>query len=345
MGRRKCKLYDSRKVKPSYDENRQQLGKILPLSTPFNVLIDSSEACNFQCQYCFRANDNKALWGYAAPQNNMPWDIFTKIVDQILEFSEPVKQISLSGHGEPLCNRKVPDMVRYMKKRGISSRISLHTNASLFNEEYVMDLADSKIDKVVVSLQGMSAEKYGQVCGVSIDYDRFLYMLELFSKAKTNTQLHIKIADVALEEGEEEIFYKKFSSIADRVFIEKIVPIWKGIEVSNAMQKVMCKNKYGAEFPYQNCCPVLFHTLFVTPSGDVYPCTQLLFPEPLGNVSETTLKELWNGNRRRQLLKEQLELQKWEICDGCYIRQNSIFSKEDMIDEYRLEILERLKLL
>ena len=28
------------KIKPSYDENRQVLGKIYPLSTPFTVILD-----------------------------------------------------------------------------------------------------------------------------------------------------------------------------------------------------------------------------------------------------------------------------------------------------------------
>lgn len=335
-------MYDLNKIKPSFDENRQKLGKVLPLSTPFNVLIDSSEACNFSCQYCFRADKNEEVWGYAAKKNNMPWNVFTRIVDQILEFPEPVKQISLSGHGEPLCNRKVPDMVRYIKEKGISSRISLHTNASLLDEEYVKDLTDSKIDRIVVSLQGMTEEKYKQVCGASIDYNYFFENLKRLSEIKTNTQLHIKIADVALEAGEEKLFYEKFSPIADRVFVEKIVPIWKDMEMSDAMIKTMCENKYGAKFPYQNCCPVLFHTLFVTPSGEVYPCTQLLFPESLGNVCSSTLLELWNGEKRKQLLRKQLELQKCEACNGCYIKNNSIFTSEDLIDEYRLEILERL---
>ena len=32
---------------------------------------------------------------------------------------------------------------------------------------------------------------------------------------------------MALDEGEEEQFYKRFLPIADRVFVEQIVPIWK----------------------------------------------------------------------------------------------------------------------
>ena len=330
------------RIKPSFDSKRQKLGNILPLKVPFNVLLDSSEACNFKCNYCFRAEKDKSAWGYAKECKLMEWNLFVQAVEQIMEFDESVKQISLSVHGEPLCNRRVPDMVRYIKEKGITSRVSIHTNASLLDEAYVCDLAASGIDKVVVSLQGLTAEKYQEVCGATVDMERLYDMLKLFYEKKKNTMLHIKVADVALEQGEEQLFYEKFLPIADRVFVEKIVPIWKGTEFSEQQAKVMVQNKYGTLLPKQQCCPVLFHTMVVIPTGDVYPCTQLLSPKPLGNITETTLKQLWNGEERKELLRKQLELCAPDICEGCYIRDNSIFTEEDLIDAYRGEILERL---
>lgn len=338
----KTDQYVNGKIRPSFDEERKPLGSILPLKTPFNILIDASEACNFRCEYCFRASQGKEAWGYAVKNDLMKWNTFIHIVEQILEFPEPVKQISLSGHGEPLCNKLLPDMVHYIKEKGIESRVSLHTNASLLDEAYAERLADSGIDRVIISLQGMSAKKYKEVCGAEIDYERFYENLAFFSRRKQNTKLYIKIADVALEEGEEEQFYKRFLPIADRVFIEQIVPIWKKTDFFSTQEKEMKKNKYGEEFPKQHCCPVLFHTLHVIPSGDVYPCTQLLYPKPLGNVWDATLLELWNGEQRRNLLQEQLKLHSPEICSDCYIKDNSIFTKEDLIDDSREQILRRL---
>lgn len=328
-------------IQPSFDSNRQILGKIYPLDTPFNVIIDVSEACNFQCNYCFRADEDKSHWGYAEDKRIMQWDLFTKVVEQLKEFPQEVKQISLSNHGEPLTNRKLPDMVRYIKKSGIKSRISIHTNASLLDEKYVYDLVDSNIERIVVSLQGLDAETYYETCGVKIDYEKFYHNLMLLYNIKKNTQLDIKIANVALKKGEKDKFYEMFQPISDRVFIEQIVPIWENVDIQNIPKTI--QNKYGEEFPLQQCCPLIFHTVVVTPNGDVYPCTQLLTPHKLGNVNEKSIVAYWNSPERLALLIQQVKLERDKVCKDCYILQNSIYAKEDMIDDYRHEIFHRLK--
>lgn len=338
------------KRKPSFDAQRTILGKIYPLSSPFNVIVDASEVCNFRCGYCFRGQEDREKWGYARKAVFMEWDLFTRAVSQMEAFPEPVRQISLSNHGEPLCNRRVPDMVRYIKRRGIKSRVSIHTNAAMLDEDYSRDLADSDIDRIVVSLQGLSARKYKEVCGADIDFDRFYHNLTVLFENKKNTQIYFKIMDVALESGEEEKFYEMFAPIGDRVYVEKIVPIWKEVDLEvlrentarESQTESAIYNKYGEGFPKQECCPLIFHTIVVSPPGDVYPCTQLLTPYVLGNIRRNTLAELWECEERKELLIRQCKGNNPEICRDCFILQNSIYAPEDMIDDYRDEILERI---
>ena len=333
------------KIIPSFDSNRSVLGEIFPLSTPFTVILDASEQCNFRCQYCFRSHDDRTQWGYAKNAVLMNWDIFTEAVSQIQSFPEKVRQISLSHQGEPLCNRKLPDMVRYIKSQGIQSRISIHTNAALLDEEYAMDLADSGIDRIIVSLQGLSSEKYKQVCKANIDFQSFYHNLSILFEKKKNTNLYFKIIDSALDEGEDEKFYELFTPIGDRVYVEKEIPLWKGVPFQakgHNPQETVSYNKYGVEFPQQECCPLIFDTIVVTPVGDVYPCTQLLTPYRLGNIKECSLPELWNAEQRKELLIRQCKGNNPSVCDGCFILKNSIYAKEDMIDAYREDILKRL---
>lgn len=327
--------------KPSFDTNRQVLGRILPLDTPFNVILDVSEACNFKCNYCFRADSDKGQWGYAKDNHVMQWEVFVRAVEQIKKFSQVVKQISLSNHGEPLVNRRLPDMVRYIKAEEIKSRIAIHTNASLLDEEYVYDLIDSEIDRIVVSIQGLDEERYFAMCGVKINYERFFENLKLlYRNKKGNMQIQIKIANTALREEEEGKFFELYQPIADSVFVEQIVPIWKNIVIDGVSESF--QNKYGKVFEKQQCCSLIFHTIVITPNGDVYPCTQLLSPYLLGNINDVELTELWNSPIRKELLYKQCIGNNPEICRDCYILQNCICTEEDMIDSYRKEILQRL---
>ncbi|SHE95398.1 radical SAM protein [Schwartzia succinivorans] len=329
-------------IKESFDTNRQILGKILPLDTPFTVIVDASEVCNLKCNYCFRSDRNKDNWGYAKALNKMEWNTFVKIINQIKEFPQSVKQISLSCHGEPLTNSNLAKMVSHIKSEGIKSRVSIHTNATLLTETYARELAQSGIDRIVVSLQGLNSEAYERICGVKIDYNKFYNNLKLLYGYKgEKTQIYIKIANTALCEGEEQEFYDMFTPIADRVFIEQIVPIWKNVDSVGVNMDI--QNKYGKKFKKQKCCPLIFHTVVVLPNGDVYPCTQLLSEEKLGNINDNSLLHYWQSDRRQELLKQQLELRSPQMCEDCSILNNSIYSEADMIDEYRFEILGRMK--
>ena len=335
------KTYEN--IIPSFDADRVQLAEVLPLETPFTVILDVSEMCNFKCNYCFRSEADKKAWGYAAENNMMSEEIFKMAVSQIQHFPEQVRQISLSHQGEPLINQKIPWMVRYIKERGIKGRISIHTNGSLLTPQYVRELADSGIDRVIVSLQGMSSEKYQSVCGRSIDFEQLYANLKYFYEIKKNTQINIKIMDIALDEGEEETFYDLFAPIADRVFVEKVIHIWKEKEYLDLDKNDnLAFNKYGMGFPPQKVCPLIFHTIVVIPNGDVYPCTQLLQKEKLGNIQNKELVELWNCEKRKEMLRAQCRLSAPDICLDCGIRQNTIYSEKDMLDGFKEQILNRI---
>ncbi len=331
------------KVKESFQENRTLLGKVLPLSTPYTALIDVSDVCNFKCNYCFRASGSDInAPGY---RNNvlMSWENYTRAIDQLTEFPEQVKRISLSHNGESLCNPRLPEMVSYVKQKGLTGCCEFHTNGSLLTHEKSKQLVDAGLNRMIISLQGMTAEKYKDVCHATVDMERFYDELSYLYSIKTEKlQVNIKIVKEALESGEEELFLEKYGKVADRVFIERVVPLW-GLE-NEAEPDVQWENKYGRKEKWQSCCPLLFYTIGVHPTGDIYPCSHIVPPFKLGNVSETTLKQAWESAKRKEFLLQMLREGRGacEECVNCYIPQNTIMTEADRIDDYREEILGRL---
>lgn len=328
-------------VKKSYSTDRHVLGEVLPLSTPYTVLVDISDVCNLRCKYCFRYDESIKAEDYRK-NRLMDWETFELIVKQLKEFPEQVKRIALSHNGEPLCNKLLPQMVTFIKQSGLTGKTEIHTNATLLDEQYIDELCESGIDRVVISLQGLDADKYEKVCGVHIDFEHFCRMLRIFYQKKKNTQIHIKIVDEAVGD-ETEKFYRLFSPIADRVFVEKVVPIWDGAKPG---EDGFGKNKYGDFFAPQNCCPLIFYTMNVLPDGTIYPCSHIAPPFKLGNVHDVTLKEAWNSDEKKAFLKEMLAKGRFEngACQKCYIPQNTVMTAEDSIDSYREEILKKMKI-
>ena len=324
----------------SYSKDRHILGEELPLDTPYTILIHISDMCNLRCKYCFRYDESIKAEDYRK-NRLMDWETFLRIVEQMKEFPGQFKRIALSHHGEPLCNRLLPQMASYVKSAGLTGKTDIHTNALLLDGQYVEELCEAELDRIVISIQGLNEKKYLEECGARIDFGRFYQTLEMLYRKKKKTQIHIKTVDEAVD-GEKEEFYKLFSPIADRVFVESVVPLWTGAD----MKEDEFENKYGDVFQIQKCCPLVFYTINVLPDGTIYPCSHIRPPFRLGNVHDTTLAEAWNSEKKREFLKQMLLCGRFDAgeCKNCYIPQNAVMTREDSIDGYAEQILGRMLL-
>ena len=55
----------------------------------------------------------------------MDFGLFQKIVDDMAEFEEPVRVVYLYGFGEPLLNKDIIKMARYLKQKNVCSEIRI----------------------------------------------------------------------------------------------------------------------------------------------------------------------------------------------------------------------------
>lgn len=332
-------------LKVTYQMQRNVLGEILPISTPFSITLDTSESCNLRCSYCFRGAASPQTNSFVWKNNLMSMETFKRAVEQIKEFPGKIEKISLSGHGEPLCNRSLPDMVRYLHESyDLKIQTEIHTNGVLLTPEYAENLADANLSKIVISLQGLDDFEYYNICKTRIDFKRFYKNLEILYQRKKDTKIHIKIADIALPKEKEEMFYQMFSPISDNTLIEYVVPLWKGINDASEFTDRKGINKFGRKVSYQIVCSLMFYYLFVSPDGDVYPCNQPEVSICFGNISDITLKQCWDSEARRNFMLQQLQTGRSSLkdCKNCYVAQNSIMTEEDSLNAYIQKILLRM---
>lgn len=293
-------------IKPIYGTDRVKLAQVIPLSTPFSMFVFPSTYCNFKCIYCGHSLGLKKMKQmYDFEPQMMSMKTYNEVISQIKEFPQKLKMLSLTGQGEPLTNKNLPLMVKLAKEANITERIEIITNGALLSKEMSDGLIAAGLDTLRISLQGLSTDKYKEICGVDIDFDQFLKNIKYFYENRRNTNLFVKIMDVSLKEGEENEFYKLFENCSDRMYVEKMLPAYEGVELTKDLE--VDYDRYGRKHEKRKVCPLPFYMLGVFPNGDVEPCDTIFKPIILGNVSKSSLKEMWNGQDLKSFWKMQLE--------------------------------------
>ncbi|GAU75654.1 radical SAM/SPASM domain-containing protein [Fusibacter sp. 3D3] len=319
-------------IMPLYGLERTKLAEAVPLETPFSIFVFPTTFCNFRCNYCGHSmglSKMKNLYDFE-PQH-MEMSVYLKVIEQLKAFPSKLKLLSLTGHGEPLLNPKIADMVKIAKESNVAERIEIISNGSLLNKEVADALIDAKLDTLKISLQGMSDKSYLKTCGTEISFEKLIYNLNYYYSHKQQGKLFVKIMDIALDEGEEVLFYNTFENSSDRMFIEKVRPVYSGVNYDLELTTTM--DRYGNIHKNRNVCPLPFFMLGIFPNGDVEPCDTIYKPVILGNVKEHSLIEMWNGDILKEFQLSHLLLKRSENskCATC-CAPNDVSHDEDDLD-------------
>ncbi len=319
-------------IKPAYGETRARLKDVIPLRTPYSIYFFPTNLCNFRCTYCAHGGGLKNFEEeYGLKLESMSLETFTRAIDQISKFEDKLKVLNLSGQGEPLLNRYLPEMIEYAKKMDVADRIEIITNASLLNEELSNRLIDSGLDTIRVSLQGVTSKKYKDICGKDIDFDKFVAELKYLYSIKKQCQIYVKVMDVSLDEGEEEQFYNIFRDISDRMYVENCKPVYDGVESTKDID--VSTDRYGLKSEYRHVCPLPFYMLGILPDGTISPCETIYVPDILGNVWTDDISEVWTGDKMKAFQKMQMDKLRHTNpkCARC-CAPNDVSRPEDVLD-------------
>lgn len=320
---------------------RTILGDVLPLDTPFLIQIFPVYSCNFSCNYCLQALP-KSKHGYISDKVFMDMDTYKKSIDDMSNFKNRVKMLRFAGIGEPLLHKDIASMIKYAKLKNIADSIDIVTNGALLNRDLSISLIDAGLDKLRISIQGVSGESYKSVSNSKIDFNKFVENIRFFYKNRVNTKVYIKIIDCALNNKEEERkFFDIFGDICDTIAIEHLTPTVKGIDykkISNGKRLDITQS--GNSIIDAQICPQPFYMMQINPDGVVVPCCSMSYPKLLDRVTEQSVVSIWNGDEfnkfRRQLLEGVQNTS--EVCSKCTLYKYGLF-KEDILDPYA----ERLK--
>jgi radical SAM protein with 4Fe4S-binding SPASM domain len=329
------------KIRPRINlENRTRLEKVIPLSIPFVLFVDPSSVCNLMCQFCPNSIiENKKIMGF---------DLFKKIINDLKEFNKTLKVLRLYKSGEPLLNKRFSDMIRYAKSSQLIQNIDTTTNGVLLNPELSRDILDAGLNRINISVNGMSDRHYLEFTSVRIDFNKYINNIRNFYEIREangyDCEICIKITGDFLSDKDKEHFYQTFGDYADRIFIETAAPCWPGFDVENNAKINISKTKgiYDNELTSVQTCPYIFYSTTVNSDGTVSLCfldwdNKLI----IGNVIEQSIKEIWNGDTLYNYQTQNLNGERKEnlVCRNCGQLK---YCMPDNIDPYTNILKERL---
>ena len=213
-----------------YANTRNILSEVVPLDTPYVLFLDPCGACNFKCKFCPCNNSD-----YLSQQRHevMDMELFQKILADIEEFPQQIKVINLYGFGEPLLHRNYVEMAKEIKDRNLCRELRCTTNGYMLSPELNRKLVSTGIDMIRISVEALTNEDYGDICDVSMDFNKFVENIrDLYEVSRgTNTKVSVKILNVALrDEKDAEHFYDIFEPISDYTYIQDTTQAWAEFE-------------------------------------------------------------------------------------------------------------------
>ncbi len=318
---------------------KENLIDVVPLVTPYAIMIDPSGACNFKCCFCPCNNaDEKG----SERHKIMSFDLFKKIIDGVAQFEKKVPIIDLYGLGEPLLNKDFVKMVKYLKEKDCCDMIRTTTNGSLLNRRLIDELVDSGIDYIKISIEGLAASDYKQLCDVDVDFDEIVANIAyLYEKSRGKLEIGTKIiASVFKSLEDRQRYLDLFSPITDYTYIRNVQTNWAefdGMVVPEGTEDgKYCNNKIP---PYDICSYPLTH-MIVHSNGDIgLCCYDWKHETSYTNATVTTIPEAWNSKELKKIRLLHLTGRRSELpyCSSC-IRKGY-----DNIDAVALDIAEIIK--
>ena len=152
-----------------------------PLFLPPSVDIEPTIRCNLKCKFC-----QVPTWNRKA--DDLTFEQFKRILDQ---FPNLIK-LKLQGMGETFINKDIFKMIDYAAGKDLF--IKTTTNATLLNPDMCKKIIISKLDELVISLDGSTKETYEAIRkGAKFDdvIKKIEYLSNLKKKFKSGPKLSV----------------------------------------------------------------------------------------------------------------------------------------------------------
>jgi MoaA/NifB/PqqE/SkfB family radical SAM enzyme len=294
---------------------RVDLAQTSPLSAPFTIYVEPTNVCNFGCKMCPESlPDYAERAGY---YQKMDLGLFDKLVADIKELGG-VKSLKLYFEGEPLLNNELEEMI--VRGRTVAERTELTTNGSMLSSARSRKIIASGLDYLQVSIYSVMDSDHHRITGQGRTSPRdILRNIQLLVEAREELcsekpHIHAKLMYDS-EEGRVAFEYQ-YQNVADSISVQG-THNWTGT-IDHPSPLV---NISEAPVNIKNVCPFPFYMLTVKANGDVSVCcVDWSGALVIGNVGRNSLREIWEGEKLREIRLQHLSGNRKKVFSVCELR-------------------------
>lgn len=310
--------------------------------------IETTNACNMKCVMCPRGKPNRMTRKIQA----MDTELFHTLIDQIVETEEeknargegradflrepppsliwPGSEYDVTGlrmhhFGSPTLDPHLLERVQYVKEH---ASFPLQFSDTIVNMrlETARELFRLKLDRLIVCLDGTTAEDFERVRGVRIQsFETMIRRMHniVDAKATIGAETRLDVQLIKMANTHDESFTQDWGAVPG-VHVH-IKPFFPYPDVPHDLAT-------DGDTVFQHDCRIPFTSLTILSDGRVVPCNSDYNGEQiLGDAKEQTLQQIWNSRRVidfcRRFIHDVFENK--ELCNRCGFYPYSSIGRAD----------------
>jgi len=249
---------------------------------PNELSIETTNLCNARCTICAHPDMKR-------PKGKMETSLAMSLIDQAAE--NKVGKLFLSGFGEPLLDKRLPDFIAHARKQGIEN-LSIVTNGYLLTSETAFSIIDAGLNEIIISMDGFTAETYESI-RLGLKFDKVAENIRQLPKLKNRGLANISISCVDLihNSNERKQAFELFGRCVDGIYFRQAQG-WTG-------EYGQLQAGYSPHFaPNSIPCRYLWDSASVYIDGTVPACCLDYEAEGvMGNAAKDSLNKIWQGEK------------------------------------------------
>lgn len=281
------------------------------LDLPYSFVVETNSSCNYHCLMCpyhGARQKNKPTFLKAGTYRDMPFETFTRVIDEISALERPYEDddvtamVSPYRRGELLLYPQWREALRHIKSKP-NLKAYFSSNGSLWSESDVDFVVDVGLDQLQISVEGHDLETHKRI-RLNDEFAKVAETIRTIMRVREEKGKSAPLLQLAHTVNERN--FDKVGAYID-FWIDKVDALFLGPE--NYAEDDSQNKRYKTEFSpvapmgdeYRPPCSMVKDNIWIDAEGTVILCIGSK-QTVIGDINRNSIQEILNAPVRLEVL-------------------------------------------